>query len=86
MIYIMFLRAWLKKLYRLFFAVSMIWREPKDHLKDCYFCLTHILGITAKSEHGVQYPDLPLALKPVLYGEKFLVLRPPGMWNADDAK
>jgi hypothetical protein len=80
----MLLRAWLKKLSQLFFALFMIWREPKDHLKDCYFCLTHILSITAKSEYVVLYPDLPLVLKPVLHGENFSVLGPPGMWNVDD--
>jgi hypothetical protein len=37
----------------------MVWREPTDHVLDCYFCLTSVIGVTAKSRHTVQYPNLP---------------------------
>jgi hypothetical protein len=36
---------------------------------DCYFYLTNILGITLKSKHMVQYPNLPSDTRPVLHSE-----------------
>ena len=47
------------------FAIPMVWREPKDHVSDCYFCLTSITGVTANCKHSVQYPNLPSAMRPV---------------------
>ena len=47
------------------FAVPMVWREPKDHTTDCYFCITKTSGITAKTRRNVKYPDIPSAIRPV---------------------
>ena len=58
------------------FAVPMVWREPKDHSSDCYFCLTNITQINSNSKHTVKYPDLPLAMKPVPHSEELPVPRP----------
>jgi hypothetical protein len=46
------------------FAIPIIWREATDHVPDCYFCLTSITGVTAKSKYTVQYPNLPSAMRP----------------------
>ncbi|UYV82677.1 hypothetical protein LAZ67_22000521 [Cordylochernes scorpioides] len=59
------------------FAVPMIWREPKDHSSDCYFCLTKTTGITSKSRHTVEYPDLPSAMRPVPLSDILPVPQPP---------
>ena len=31
------------------FLVLMVWREPKNHFKDCYFCMTNIVGFAKKT-------------------------------------
>ncbi|UYV78673.1 hypothetical protein LAZ67_16002341 [Cordylochernes scorpioides] len=59
------------------FAVPMIWRVPKDHSSDCYFCLTKTTGITSKSRHTVEYPDLPSAMRSVPHIDILPVPQPP---------
>lgn len=39
------LRRWSKgTLKSLPFGIPMVWREGKDHITDCYFCLTNLQG------------------------------------------
>ncbi|UYV77585.1 hypothetical protein LAZ67_15001631 [Cordylochernes scorpioides] len=69
--------GWIKGERHMPFAVPMIWREPKDHSSDCYFCLTKTTGITSKSRHTVEYPDLPSAMRPVPHSDILPVPQPP---------
>lgn len=55
------------------FAVPMIWREPRDHSTDCYFCLTKITGFNAKNKNRIIYPDLPSAIRPVPHSDELPV-------------
>ena len=55
----------------------MVWREPTDHVSDCYFCLTNISCVTAKSKHTVQYSNLWTAMRPVPHSEELPVPKPP---------
>lgn len=71
------LTGWAKGARHMKFAVPMIWREPRDHLTDCYFCLTNIAGITSKSQQAVNYPNLPSAMRPVPHSEELPVPKPP---------
>ena len=43
----------------------MIWRKPKNHTGDCYFCAINLTGINKKRRKSPVYPNLPLALRPV---------------------
>ena len=47
------------------FAIPMIWREPKDHFQDCYFCLVNVKGFSSKHRKNITYPNLDSALRPV---------------------
>ena len=68
------------------FAIPMVWREPTDHVSDCYFCLTSITGVTAKSKHTVQYPNLPSAMKPVPHSAELPVPKPSTNMKLSDSE
>jgi hypothetical protein len=60
------------------FAVPIVWREPKEHSSDCYFCLTNIRGIASKAKHTVTYPNISCATRPVPHNEALSIPKPPG--------
>src|SRR6218665_4012448 len=47
------------------FAVPMVWREQRDHVTDCYFCLTNVSGFSSKNKKAIEYPNLSSAMRPV---------------------
>jgi len=59
------------------FAIPMVWREPTDHVSYCFFWLTSITGVTAKSRYTVQYPNLSSAMRPVPHSAESPVPKPP---------
>lgn len=60
------LRMWTKGTRKkLPFGIPMVWREPKDHLSDCYFCIVKTSGFNKKNKHKIEYPSLPSAIRPV---------------------
>ena len=66
------LRNWLTgKTKALSFGVPMVWREPKNLMDDCYFCICQVKGFMNKS-----YPDLESARRPVPHGADVLVPKP----------
>lgn len=43
------LRSWSKGKVKSFrFGVPMIWREPRNHSDDCYFCSCNVQGYSTK--------------------------------------
>ncbi|XP_076049937.1 uncharacterized protein LOC143030648 [Oratosquilla oratoria] len=58
------------------FGVPMVWREGKDHITSCYFCMTNLKGINHKNKYHVQYPDVPSSIKPVPHGPNLHVPEP----------
>ncbi len=72
------LRDWLnKKKASMPFAIPMIWRVPRDHLEDCYFCSVNIMGFSAKNKHQIVYPNLDSACRPVKHDEALPIPIPP---------
>jgi hypothetical protein len=69
--------TWVKYSRSMSFSIPIIWREPMDHASDWYFCLSSITGVTAKSKHTVQYPNVPSATRPVSHGAELPVPKPP---------
>jgi len=57
-----------------------------DHVSDCYFCLTNITGVTAKSKHTVQYPNLPSAMRRVPHSAELPVSNPPTNMTLSDSE
>jgi hypothetical protein len=47
----------------------MIWREPDNHVSDCYFCLTNVDVLSSKNKSLIQYPDLSSATKPIVMNQ-----------------
>ena len=80
------LRAWLNGSRKSMpFAIPMVWREPKDHITDCYFCLTDVRGVSAKQKKNINYPNLPSAIRPVPHSVDLPVPIPPQKCEAEAA-
>lgn len=64
------LRQWTKgKRKHLSFGKPMVWREPRNHVDDCYFCLTKTSGYSKKTRHRITYPDLDSVTRPEPHSE-----------------
>ena len=51
----------------------MVWREPPNHLNDCYFCAVRVTGLKSKTRSSIKYPSLPSAIQPVPHTDELPV-------------
>ncbi|GBO28158.1 hypothetical protein AVEN_66673-1 [Araneus ventricosus] len=51
----------------------MVWREPLNHVDDCYFCLCKIAEYNKRSKSNIVYPNLKSAIRPVAHCENIPV-------------
>ena len=51
----------------------MVWREPKDHCNECYFCAVKIKAINRKNRNSLTNPSLDSAIRPVPHSEELPV-------------
>lgn len=76
------LLAWMRgSVKRMGFAVPMIWREPTDHVSDCYFCVTETFGYSKQSKSQIKYPAVNSVSKPVPHDDDHPVPIPPNETN-----
>ena len=61
------LRGWTNGKWSLNFGIPTVWREPKNHVTDCYFCAVDVTGINRKNWGSLKYPDLQSARRPVAH-------------------
>jgi hypothetical protein len=54
----------------------VVWREPKYHSDDCYFCCCDVKGYNSKNKKVILYLNLPSALRPVIHGPEVPVPQP----------
>ena len=60
------LRLWTQgKVKSMKFGVPMVWREPKNHHDDCYFCMVSMSGWNRHKKKSWHYPDIESARRPV---------------------
>lgn len=72
------LRDWLnRRKTSMPFAIPMIWREPRDHHADCYFCSVNVAGFSVKNKHNIIYPNLESARRPIAHDDTLPVPVPP---------
>jgi hypothetical protein len=50
------------------FAISIQWREQKNHYDDCYFPMVSVTGYNKKNKKGIKYPNIISAVQPVPHG------------------
>ena len=63
------------------FGVPMMWREGKDHVTSCNFCMANLKSINPKNKQHGQYTGVPSAIKPVPMAQIFLFLYQMSPWN-----
>ena len=79
------LRAWLNGSRKAMpFAIPMVWREPRDHVSDCYFCLSNISGFSSKTKKQIIYINVPSAMRPVPHSDDLPVPTAPSSYSVGD--
>ena len=67
------LRAWTHGKKKFKFGIPMVWREPRNHHDDCYFCAINLSGVNSKNRKSLAYPDLVSARRPVTHCDEIPV-------------
>ena len=66
-------QVWPKGKRNLKFVIPMVWRETKDHVTNCYFCMNDMRGFSKHKKNSWIYPSLESAIRPVLHYEEIPV-------------
>ena len=52
----------------------MVWREPTDHVDDCYFCFINVTRVNKKKRKSLSYKSFPSTIRPVAYSADISIL------------
>ena len=63
------------------FGIPMVWREPKNHFDDCYFCAVNTKGINRKNRNSLVSSSLQLGQFPTAMKFLFQCLKTWPNWN-----
>ena len=66
------------------FLIPMIWRDPKDHVTDFYFCLVITNGFNGKNKAVIKYPNLQSAMLPITDCNEIPIPNPMKPINQDE--
>jgi hypothetical protein len=81
------LRNWTKgKRKALQFSIPMVWRQPINHVDDCYCCMCTLKGFNTKNKKEITYPNLPSAIRLVPHGPDIPVPNPPKQLHTLEAE
>ena len=62
---------WFSAVYAVCYSNDM--KGAKNHVSNCYFFLTNVLGHSSKSKRPIEYPNLPSALRPLPHDDSLSV-------------
>ncbi|GBM44181.1 hypothetical protein AVEN_257120-1 [Araneus ventricosus] len=72
------LKQWLSgKQKSLRFGIPMIWREPRNHSDECYFCSLNVYGFIAKNRKEIVHPNISSDMRPIRHGPGIPIPKPP---------
>jgi hypothetical protein len=78
------LAGWLTGTHKLMrSALPMVWRQPREHLNNCYFCMTKITGFSRFSMHKMECPNIPITLRPVSHDDSVPLPKLPKSYTLD---
>ena len=66
----------------------MIWREPTDHVNNCYSCLTPSIKKGFRKKSVTEYPSIPSTIRPVPHSDELPIpeSRKIDLLSSDDAE
>lgn len=63
------LHEWVKGKGQFAFGRPMIWRDPVNHINNCYICLTNVFGFSKRNIKNILYPTVKSVTLPIPHSD-----------------